>query len=188
VVSNSDITLGGEANYLLRAKATNYAGYDGEVRVGVDFAVNGSKSRIVETDTYGDRLLYCYESPQPLFGDIGGGTIGEDGTCYVDIDDIFSETARCDLSYHVFLQPYGDGKAWVSERTPTHFVVRGTPGLTFAWELKARQVGYEHTRLEDHDVIEWASEEGSYGLGSDMAYADELAYAQRIESLYEEEQ
>ena len=66
--------------------------------------------------------------------------------------------------------------------------MRGTPGLEFAWELKARQVGYEHTRLEDHDVIEWASEEGSYGLGSDMAYADELAYAQRIESLYEEEQ
>lgn len=187
VVSDSDITLMGNANYLLKAKATNTAGYDGEVRVGVDFTVNGHKSRLVETDTYGDRLLYCYESPQPFFGDVGGGTIGEDGTCYVNIDDVFSETVRCDLSYHVFLQVYGDGNAWVSERTPTHFVVCGTPGLEFAWEMKARQVNYETTRLEDHGVVEWIGEEGSYGLNIDVVYGDELAYIEEMERLYDEE-
>ena len=46
---------------------------------------------------------------------------------------------------------YGQGTAYVSERHPAHFIVEGTPGLEFAWEIKAKQTGYTQTRLEDAD-------------------------------------
>ena len=31
------------------------------------------------------------------------------------------------------------------------FVVKGTPGLRFSWEIKAKQKDYETERLEDKD-------------------------------------
>ena len=40
-------------------------------------AISGSKSRIATTENYNQRLLYCYETPTPTFGDIGEGTIDE---------------------------------------------------------------------------------------------------------------
>ena len=42
--------------------------------------------------------------PTPIFGDIGSGTIDEDGYAIVSIDEIFDETTRVDLEYFVFLQ------------------------------------------------------------------------------------
>lgn len=122
-----------------------------------DFSSTGTKSRLVETPGYSDRLLYCYETPTPMFCDIGSGTIGDDGLCYVEVDDIFSETARTDLAYQVFLQPCGAGQCHVSEKHASYFIVQGTPGMPFDWEISARQTGYEHLRLEqtwlDEDSI-----------------------------------
>ena len=144
--------------------------------------VTGTKSRQVGTEDYSDRLLYAYETPSPMFGDLGSGTVGEDGLCYVEVDDIFSETARADLPYQVFLQKCGEGDLWVAEKTLTHFVVAGTPGLKFDWELKAKQLGYENLRLEDASFEE--PEEYS-GVDEDV-YADELDYVGQIErTLYE---
>lgn len=123
----------------------------GSLSLNGSYIGTGSKSRSVETDDYDDRLLFCYETPTPMFGDIGSGLIGEDGICYVQIDDIFSETANTSASYQVFLQKCGRGDLWVSEKHLGYFVVEGTPGLAFDWELKARQFGYESMRLEDTD-------------------------------------
>ena len=114
---------------------------------------SGTKSRIVSTDDYGGRLLYCYETPSPLFGDVGEGTIAEDGKCYVQIDSIFAETVSLD-QYQVFLQKYGDGDCWVSERNAAYFLVEGTAGLSFGWELKAKQRDFDQKRLERTDVME----------------------------------
>jgi hypothetical protein len=36
----------------------------------------------------------------------------------------------------------------VSERTPSYFVVEGSPSTAFGWELKAPQKGYSLDRLE----------------------------------------
>ena len=66
--------------------------------------VSGSKNRVVETEDYGKRLLNSYETPSPMFGDVGSAVIGSDGICIVSIDDIFQETARTDIAYQVFLQ------------------------------------------------------------------------------------
>lgn len=116
--------------------------------------VVGTKSKVVETDNYSQRRLYCYETPSPMFADVGSGVIGEDGCCYVEIDDIFSETVNTSRAYQVFLQRCGEGELWVSEKSNSYFVVQGTPGLSFDWEMKARQSGFEHLRLEPTDLDE----------------------------------
>lgn len=109
--------------------------------------VFGTKNRIVKTKDYGERLLYSYETPSPLFGDIGEGTIGEDGKCYIQIDSIFAQTVTL-TQYQVFLEKYGDGDCWVDERNGSYFVVEGTPGLKFGWEIKAKQSDFDQYRLE----------------------------------------
>lgn len=114
-----------------------------------DFYVqNGTKSRIAETKNYDDRALYCYETPTPLFGDIGEAQLDEEGVCYVDIDDIFSETIASRAEYQVFLQKEGEGDCWIADKQSRYFVIQGTPDLKVAWELKAKQKDYENYRLE----------------------------------------
>lgn len=150
-------------------------------------SVGGTKSRVVETPTYGSRELYCYETPSPMFGDVGSAQIGEDGTCYVSIDDVFSETVRTDYTYQVFLQPYGDGGAWVTERKQGYFVVNGTPGLWFGWECKARQTGYEMIRLEDVDSYGVYDDEQTVNMYQyESIYSAEIDYAGYIQESYEE--
>ena len=117
-----------------------------------NLTVAGTKSRLASTEDYNNRLLYCYETPTPMFGDIGEGVIGEDGLCYVPIDPVFSETVTT-TQYQVFLQKYGEGDCYVQERKAGYFVVKGTPNLTFGWELKARQLGYEQRRLDDENFV-----------------------------------
>lgn len=112
--------------------------------------VGGTKSRVVQTDQYSDRLLYCYETPSPMFGDVGEGVIGEDGLCYVTIDPVFAQTIATN-AYQVFLQRYGDGDCYVKKRRGGWFVVSGTPGLPFGWEIKAKQRDYDQRRLERND-------------------------------------
>lgn len=109
------------------------------------------KSRSVNTESYGKSLLYSYETPTPMFGDIGSGVLDEDGFCYVQIDDQFSETVHTETAYQVFLQKCGAGDVWVSEKRPTYFVVEGTPGMAFDWEMKCRQVDLENLRLDSYE-------------------------------------
>lgn len=113
-----------------------------------NFSVSGTKSREIETDAYGKQLLYAYETPVPLFADVGEGVIGEDGLCYVWLDPIFASTINSD-HYQVFLQKYGDGDCWIQERKAGCFVVKGTPGLAFGWEIKARQVDATQKRMNN---------------------------------------
>lgn len=134
-----------------------------------NLTVNGTKSRMVNTDNYDNRLLYCYETPTPTFGDIGEGQIDETGKCYIFIDDIFAETIDTDCTYQVFLQPYGQGKCYVTERTPSYFIVEGSENLSFGWELKAIQRDYDTIRLEEYrneesinEVVTTLSETYSY--------------------------
>ena len=114
---------------------------------------SGTKSRETQTENYEKRLLYCYEMPSPMFGDIGDGATDEEGIAVISIDDIFAETIRGDLNYQVFLQKCGPGELWVEERTPSYFVVKGTPNMKFSWELKAKQAGYETERLEREEYL-----------------------------------
>lgn len=131
--------------------------------------VDGTKSRVVETDDFAKRLLYCYEMPTPMFGDIGDSVLDEDGKCYIYLDPIFSETVDTSHQYQVFLQKYGAGDCWVSERKPDYFVVEGTPNLKFAWELKAKQFDYDNRRLDLHEKNEVLIDESYYDYENEAA-------------------
>ena len=117
------------------------------LRVDGNLTVKGTKNRVVGTEQYSDRLLYAYETPAPMFGDVGEGVIAEDGRCHVWLDPIFAQTITT-TQYQVFLQRYGSGDCWVAERGAGRFVVEGTPGLAFGWEIKARQREYDQRRLD----------------------------------------
>lgn len=118
----------------------------GILNVG-DLTCSGTKNRKVSTRNYSERLLYCFETPSPMFGDVGEGVINEDGKCYVTIDPVFAETISL-TQYQVFLQKYGAGDCYVSERKSSYFIVEGTPNMTFGWELKAKQSDYSQRRLD----------------------------------------
>lgn len=127
---------------------------------------SGSKNRVVRTDNYGLTLLYCYEMTSPMFGDIGSGVIGDDGTVLISFDDSFYETVNTKSEYYVFLQKEGKGDLWVQDKQNTYFIVQGTPGLRFAWEAKARQKDFEYDRLENYsrqkDDIDYEEEAADY--------------------------
>ncbi|MEI1255973.1 hypothetical protein V8Q34_14615 [Blautia sp. JLR.GB0024] len=146
--------------------------FEGSTEIKGSLLVTGTKSRIAETEDYDRRLLYCYETPTPYFGDIGTGKTDEDGLCYVSIDAIFSQTINAEVEYSVFLQKEGAGDIWVESKDFTFFIVKGTPNLSFSWELKAIQKNYEHLRIDD------------YGLQEAMAPIDDTG---EIMSIFEEE-
>lgn len=120
---------------------------DGTLRVQQLRVIGGSKQIAKQTEHYGEVSFYCDETPTPLLSDYGEGTIASDGLCYVDIDDIFREAVNSNIRYFVFLQKEGPGDCWVKERMNTHFVVQGTPGLSFTWAIKVKQKGAEHLRF-----------------------------------------
>lgn len=136
--SNKTVTIG-----------NNYPSRNVSVAIYGSLAVNGSnyKARVFPTQDYGERFLYCIESPTPLFTDVGDGVIANDGLCYVQIDNVFAETVSLN-QYQVFLQKYGNGDCWVKERKSSYFVVEGTPNLSFGWEIKAKQLDFDQYRLE----------------------------------------
>jgi hypothetical protein len=140
----------GSKHYLGRTQ------FNSDVSIFGDFKVSGTKSIIADTENYGEQLFYCYETPTPALGDFGGGVIGKDGIAIISIDDIFQESTETAIEYYVFLQNEGEGQSWVSEKADTYFVVKGTPGLRFAWELKAKQKNKEYIRFnagkEDREV------------------------------------
>lgn len=147
--------------------------------------VTGTKKRVLDTENYGKQSFYCYEMATPIFGDIGESVISSDGICIVDLDDIFQESVSTDIQYYVFLQKEGEGDCWIAEKTQTYFVVKGTPNLKFAFEIKARQMNYEHMRFADAsetaydraldtDMPEPNYEESNISELSEPDYEDEL--------------
>lgn len=153
------VYLGEDSSYsevLMDAQllCTENATFRKNVTVDGNLSVTGTKNRLVKTTDYSERYLYCYETTTPVFGDIGEGVIGEDGKIYIQLDPIFLETITAE-NYQVFIQLYDDGKAYVSERHKSYFVVTGTPNIAFGWEVKAKQSNYENYRLEDkRDIVD----------------------------------
>lgn len=117
----------------------------GDIDCDGDLTVRGQKDRAVLTD-FGLLSLSAYETPTPYFGDIGSGTCDSGGVCYIDLDPRLSDVCNTD-DYQVFISPYR-GEIVSVDKYPGYFVVSGEPGATFAWEVKAKQRGYENNRFE----------------------------------------
>lgn len=106
-----------------------------------------AKNCIQGTKNYGKRLINAYETAEYYYGDIGENEV-KNGICKIEIDPIFSECVNLEVAYQVFLSPYGKGNVYVSKRMPTYFIVEGD-NIPFCWELKAKRMGFENTRLKE---------------------------------------
>ena len=148
-ISASSVSASGKVKAGTHVEASGHFYSVGTGTDLADLSVRGTKKRILSTKDYGTQAFYCYEMASPIFGDIGEASISEDGTCLIDIDDIFQESTNVGIEYYVFLQKEGDGDCWVDKKEQTYFIVKGTPGLKFAFEIKARQADYEHMRFAD---------------------------------------
>lgn len=152
-MTDESLYLGSVSNYKFHFRKEKSSFYQ-PVTIGGSLSVAGTKNRIIDTENYDTRKQYCYETATPYFGDIGTAQTDDKGKCYIDIDDIFSETVNTGVEYQVFLQKEGQGDLWVEEKTDSYFVVRGTENLKFSWEIKAIQRDYEFERLEKFDNSE----------------------------------
>lgn len=152
-MTDESLYLGSVSNYKFHFGKERSSFYQ-PVTIGGSLSVAGEKNRIIDTENYDTRKQYCYETATPYFGDIGTAQTDDKGKCYIDIDDIFSETVNTDVEYQVFLQKEGKGDLWIEEKTPTYFTVKGTENLKFSWEIKAIQRDYEFERLEKFDNSE----------------------------------
>lgn len=152
-MTDESLYLGSVSNYKFHFGKEKSSFYQ-PVTIGGSLSVAGTKNRIIDTENYDTRKQYCYETAIPYFGDIGSGCTDNTGKCYIDINDIFSETVNTGVEYQVFLQKEGQGDIWVEEKTDSYFVVKGTENLKFSWEIKAIQKDYEFERLEKFDNSE----------------------------------
>lgn len=119
----------------------------GTTYTGGNFTVSGSKNAVHVTRD-GARLTPAYETAESYLGDIGEDSTGHTSEVKVDIEVLFQDTVNTEIPYQVFLQSYGNGHVWVSERNKNYFIVKSiSPNIPFAWELKAKRRGYENDRL-----------------------------------------
>lgn len=121
--------------------------FNGNVVVNADFAVQGAKNNVVDTEHYGKRLLNAYETLEYYYGDLGFGTINTEGECHMSLDDIFLECVNTKQAYHVFTQVY-TGKITSTERNEFYVVLKGEPGTEFSWQALGKRRDYELNRAD----------------------------------------
>lgn len=124
----------------------------------------GTKSAVVQTENYGQRLLYAVESPEVLFEDVGTAALPASGETTVAFDPIFAETVNLS-DYQVFVTPLCDQPVilFVTEKTETGFTVKGVTldgqpsSCSFDYRIVAKRLGYEEVRLETPDATTQSS-------------------------------
>jgi hypothetical protein len=115
----------------------------------------GGKSAVVDTPSYGPRLLYCTESPEVWFEDFGAARLAS-GVASVELDPVFLETATIDDAHpmKVLVTPRGPTRGLWVETHDAHFVVHenssGTSDVDFDWRVVAKRKGLESRRLDSY--------------------------------------
>lgn len=149
-VDDGIINLGGEAINLFCNKASigGPTTINGNTYVWGTFGCIGTKTAIVPTSK-GMTGINAYETAEYYFGDIGKAKTDDNGQVLIQLDPLFLETVNTSVPYHVFVSPYGDAHVWVEQMDRGSFVVKSDkPNIEFSWEIKAKRLGYEDTRLE----------------------------------------
>ncbi|HLH24551.1 MAG TPA: hypothetical protein VK066_18675 [Chloroflexota bacterium] len=119
------------------------ARFDGPVQVNGAFTVlGGPKSAAVPHPDGTYRRLYCVESPESWFEDIGHGQL-TGGRASVALDRDFAALVHSG-DYEVFLTPKGDSRGlYVTGHTAAGFEVReqqgGTSSIAFGYRVVARR-------------------------------------------------
>lgn len=134
-------------------------GYDGYALIQGDATIYGSlyvygstKSAIVPT-SQGDKKLYCQESPEVWFEDVGEGQL-VGGKARIGLDPLFLETVTVNDQHplKVFIQLNDDCNGVYVQRKATGFEVKelrgGTTSAHFTYRVMAKRKGFETARLE----------------------------------------
>lgn len=123
--------------------------YDGATISG-GLSVSGTKSSLVQTESFGERLLYAFETPEYLFATYGKAVTNEDGYVEVEIEPMFLETINTDSkNYHVFVSPYENSTAYACYLEKDRFLIKSDkPNIEVSWQLVAYRKGYEEFYLE----------------------------------------
>jgi hypothetical protein len=132
----------------LQTGATTYGMYSNG-----NFAVTGTKSASVPTSK-GNQLVYCTESPELWFEDLGFATL-TNGSTHIELDAMFLETVYIDNSkkMHVFLQEEGDsnGLFVTIDADNKGFTVteknNGRSNNSFSYRILAKRRFYQNQRF-----------------------------------------
>jgi hypothetical protein len=133
-----------------------YAGvFFGPVVVSGAFTVvGGPKSAAVPHPDGSQRRLYCVESPESWFEDVGKAQLAC-GQAAITLDLDFAAVVDTD-DYHVFLAQYGGhDDLSVSEQTPLGFTVQAkdaTASGRFSWRVVAKRKDIAAPRFETVEV------------------------------------
>ena len=148
-VSSNGFSIGNNDNKVLGSSGGRISISATSTSFTGNLSVTGSKNSLVDTLSYGHRLLNAYETPEYYFADYGKAITDSDGEIKIDIEPIFLETVNTESeNYHVMLTPYSKGNIWVEETKEKYFVVKSDPALIeFSWNLVAYRKGYEEVRL-----------------------------------------
>lgn len=118
-----------------------------------NFAVTGAKSASVPTSK-GNQLLYCTESPELWFEDLGGGKL-TNGNIHIALDPMFIETIFTDEEHplRVFIQEEGEsnGLIVIKDADNKGFTVKekgnGTSNISFSYRIMAKRRFYQNQRF-----------------------------------------
>ncbi len=118
-----------------------------------NFAVTGAKAASVPT-TKGNQLVYCTESPELWFEDIGGGKL-TNGSVHIALDELFLETIFVDDEHplRVFIQEEGEsnGLIVIKDEDNKGFTVKekgnGTSAVSFSYRIMAKRRFYQNQRF-----------------------------------------
>lgn len=151
-------SLNGAGIFGTRTGAGLAALFVGPVVVQGAFTVSGGpKSAAVKGKDGKNRRVYCQESPEPWFEDVGGGQL-QGGKARIDLDPEFAAIVNAN-EYHVFLTPGADTKGlFVTNKTATGFAVQevqgGTVSIPFSYRVMARRRDDVGKRLEEVNLGE----------------------------------
>lgn len=117
------------------------------------FSVTGAKAASVPT-TKGNQLLYCTESPEIWFEDLGGGKL-TNGSTHIALDEMFLETVYIDENHkmRIFLQEEGEsnGLIVIKDLDGKGFTVKekngGTSNIEFSYRIMAKRRFYQDQRF-----------------------------------------
>ncbi len=117
--------------------------------------ISGTKSAVVDTPSYGQRLLYCMESPGVWFEDFGSAEL-VDGKAVIVLDPMFLETVTISEEHpmKVFVTPNGSTTGLYVEKGLDRFTVTeeigGSGAIGFDWRVVAKRKGLESRRLDPY--------------------------------------
>jgi hypothetical protein len=118
-----------------------------------NFAETGAKSASLPT-TQGNQLVYCTESPEIWFEDMGFNKL-INGESHVILDELFLETIYIDATHkpHIFIQDLGDTKGLIVTMDSDNkgFTVKekkgGISNSDFSYRILAKRRFYQNQRF-----------------------------------------